>query len=585
MMFAALAMAQPPAPGPADQGAQDPPSRAARLSVVNGTVSFQSGSVDDWVPATLNRPLTTGDRLWTDQDGRAEVSLGSAAMRLSSRTNFSFINLDDRTAQVQLSTGTLSVRVRRLADDETVEIDTPQAALSLLRPGEYRIEVDEQGVATIVGVRSGQAEATAGQAYTIQPREQVRISGGADGSAPVFDTRDLPPADQFDLWCQDRDRREDMSVSGRYVSRDTPGYADLDQNGTWRTVPEYGTVWVPNSVPPGWAPYHYGHWAWIAPWGWTWVDDAPWGYAPFHYGRWVFIDGVWAWVPGPMPGPGVVVARPVFAPALVAWVGGVGIGVGVAGGVGWFPLGPREVFVPAYAYSPEYLERVNVTNTVIVNRAVLVNYNVAGAVYVNRGVVGGVTVVPGGVIAAGGPVAAAAIVVRPEMLGRVQVTAVAAVVPERAAVFGGGAVVTRGVPPAVVMNRTVVTRMAPPPRPVAFDRQQAMLGANPGRPLDAAATTNLQRSEPEAARPAYRPATASSTYPGAPSRSNTQHNVAMPPPGSVSSRTNSGQNEPVQAHPPAANQTPSERSTGATKQERNKKQQTKTSREEKKEHP
>src|SRR5579872_5855392 len=151
----ALAQDQPPPQG--DEN--DPPSRAARLSFIQGTVSFQPGSVDDWVPATLNRPMTTGDRLWTEGGARAEMHIGSAALRLNGRSNFSFLNLDDRTVQVQLSLGTLSVRVRRLADDESIEVDTPQLALSLLRPGEYRIEVNEAGDATIVSVRGGEAEA------------------------------------------------------------------------------------------------------------------------------------------------------------------------------------------------------------------------------------------------------------------------------------------------------------------------------------------------------------------------------------------------------------------------------------------
>ena len=207
------------------------------------------------------------------------------------------------------------------------EIDTPQVAFSLLRPGEYRIQVSEQGDATIVTVRGGEGEATAaGQAFAIHPREEVRVTGApvSRSAAPAFDRRPAPPGDAFDNWCEDRDRREDMSQSARYVSRDMPGYGDLDQAGTWRTVPDYGPVWSPAGVPPGWAPYHTGHWAWIAPWGWTWVDDAPWGYAPFHYGRWVFVGGGWAWVPGP------VAVRPVYAPALVAWVGGPSFGVGIA---------------------------------------------------------------------------------------------------------------------------------------------------------------------------------------------------------------------------------------------------------------
>ena len=94
---------------------------------------------------------------------------------------------------------------------------------------------------------------------------------------------------------------------------------------------------------PGWAPYRYGHWAWVNPWGWTWVDDAPWGYAPFHYGRWVFVGGAWGWVPGPVVGRKW---RPVYSPALVAWAGGpsfgVSIGIGAGPAVGWFALGPRR---------------------------------------------------------------------------------------------------------------------------------------------------------------------------------------------------------------------------------------------------
>src|SRR5499427_3049827 len=117
----------------------DPPGRAARLSFISGTVSFQPGSVEDWVPATLNRPLTTGDRLWTEPGARAELHIGSAALRLNGKTNFAFLNLNDQAAQIQLSLGTLSVRLRRLDEQESFEIDTPQVAFSLLRPGEYRI--------------------------------------------------------------------------------------------------------------------------------------------------------------------------------------------------------------------------------------------------------------------------------------------------------------------------------------------------------------------------------------------------------------------------------------------------------------
>jgi hypothetical protein len=445
-----IAVAQVPNP---DSGTADPPSRAARLSYIAGTVSFQPGGVDDWVPAEPNRPMTAGDRLWTEEGARAEMSLGSAAFRLNSRTNFTFVNLDDKTAQVQLSLGTLNVRLRRLAEDESVEIDTPQAAFTLLRPGDYRVDVNEAGDATIVTVRGGDAEGTAnGQAIPVHAREQARITA-ADGSAPVIDQRPAPPADSFDNFCQDRDRRDDLSPSGKYVSRDMPGYSDLDANGTWRTDPQYGAVWVPSTVPVGWSPYHYGHWVWIAPWGWTWIDDAPWGYAPFHYGRWAMIGPGWGWIPGP-----VVAVRPVYSPAMVAFVGGPGFGVGVS--VGWFPLGPREVWVPSYHVSAVYMTRVNVTNTVVTE--VAIRNAGAGAVYVNRGAV---IAVRGDAFTGGRHIdAAVAVRVPPGAMEHAEILHGAPPAPERAAMLGGRAPVAGPhLPPAAVVNRPMATRSAAAP--------------------------------------------------------------------------------------------------------------------------
>jgi hypothetical protein len=482
----------------------DPPGKAARLSYINGNVSFQPGGVDDWVAATPNRPLTTGDRLWSDDGARVELNLGSTEFRLNSRTNFTFLNLDDKMAQIQLSLGTISVRVRRLADDESVEIDTPQVAFTLLRAGEYRVEVNEAGNATIVTVRGGDAEATAnGQAFPIHAREQVGFSGG-DGSNPVLDRHAAPPTDPFDNFCEDRDRREDMSASAKYVSRDLPGYADLDSSGAWRVDPQYGAVWVPGGVVVGWSPYHYGHWAWISPWGWTWVDDAPWGYAPFHYGRWAMIGPSWGWIPGPMA------VTPVYAPAIVAFVGGAGFGaaISIGGGVaavGWFPLGPRDVWVPSYQVSAGYMTRVNVSNTVVtevsvsnVYTNVYVNHTTVVNVYVNQNIAGAVVAVRSDAMTNGSPIGASAVRVPPAAMVNVSVVHAAPVVPAQAAVLGGRPPLAAGsrVPPAVTMSRQVVAKAAPPPTPIPFARQQEALKANPGHPLNASSVKTLQASQP-----------------------------------------------------------------------------------------
>ncbi|HEX8811080.1 MAG TPA: DUF6600 domain-containing protein, partial [Terracidiphilus sp.] len=273
---------QPDQPDQPDQ--QDPPSRVARIGYLQGSVSFQPAGESQWVEAAPNRPMTTGDQLWADRDSRAELSLGSAVIDLSSNTGISFLNLDDHTAQIQLSAGSISVRVRHLDRDDVFEIDTPNQAFTIFRPGRYRVEASEDGRYTVVSIREGEGESTGnGQTYTVHSGQRATFEGKDRLNA---DVEDIGGPDDFDQWCDSRDRRYEDSPSARYVSHDVVGYEDLDQNGDWQPDPAYGNVWYPH-VSPAWAPYHNGHWAWIDPWGWTWVEEEPWGYAPFHYGRWV----------------------------------------------------------------------------------------------------------------------------------------------------------------------------------------------------------------------------------------------------------------------------------------------------------
>src|SRR6266481_3916276 len=420
----------------------DPPSRVARLSYAQGTVSFNPGGTDDWVSAVVNRPITTGDKLWTDNGARAELHIGSAAIRLSGNTGFSFLNLDDRMAQIRLTEGTLNLRVRRLEQDESIEVDTPNLAFSILRPGNYKINVNEAGDSTFVVVRDGEGEVTGGgSAYTVHPRETGTFTGTDQLDADIQRFGD--DDDDFDHWCGDRDRREDRSQSSRYVSSDVIGYEDLDDNGGWRPTPEYGTVWFPHTTIVGWAPYRYGHWVWISPWGWTWVDDASWGFAPFHYGRWVTVDGRWGWIAGPA---NIV---PVYAPALVVFLGAGGNGVGQ--NVGWFPLGPREVYVPSYNVSREYVNRVNISNTTVntttvtnVYNTTIINNNtnnttITNVTYANRNVQGAVTVVPQRAFASAQPVARAAVKVDARQIAAAPVSARVAVAPTRESVLGAKA--------------------------------------------------------------------------------------------------------------------------------------------------
>jgi len=489
----------------------DPPGRVARLGYVKGQVSFSPSGTDDWVAATLNRPITTGDKLWTDQASRAELHIGTAVIRLGDQTGFSFLNLDDKTMQVRLTEGTLNLRVRRLAQDETIEVDAPNLAFSVLRPGNYRFNVNEAGDTTVINVREGEGEASGeGSAYTIHPGQQGYFTGTDTLNAEI---QPLPDEDDFDGWCKERDLREDHAVARRYVSDDVIGYQDLDDYGGWRSVPDYGTVWFPHVSIVGWAPYRYGHWVWISPWGWTWVDDAPWGFAPFHYGRWVFVGGGWGWVPCPPPVVAVAYVRPVYAPALVAWVGGphfaagvaFGGGVGVGVNVGWFPLGPREVYVPSYHVSHAYINNVNISNTTV-NQTVINNYynttvvnrnvTVNNIRYVNQNVAGAVTVTSGHAFTSAQPVHRNIVAVNQREIANASVAVRGpAVVPPKQAVLGAGAA-TNVHPPAMVQNRPVVARTAPPPPPPSFAARQAAIEKNQGQPLSVSDSRQLGASQP-----------------------------------------------------------------------------------------
>jgi hypothetical protein len=467
-----------------DQDNDDPPTRVARLGYIEGSVSFQPAGEDDWVQAVPNRPMTTGDKLWADKDSRAELQLGSAVIRLSENTGLSFLNLDDNTVQLQLSSGAINVHVRRLDQNDDFEVDTPNLAFTVSQPGTYRLNASEDGTYTVIGMRDGGGQATGnGQTYTLHAGQQGTFNGTDSLNA---DVENLGGPDQFDNWAYGRDHRYDGSRSAQYLSRDVVGYEDLDDNGDWRDDPSYGHVWFPTHVEVDWAPYHTGHWDWIAPWGYTWVDDSAWGYAPFHYGRWVTVGGRWGWIAGP------VEVRAVYAPALVVFVGG-GPG-GFGGNVGWFPLGPREVYVPPYQVSRGYMTRVNVSNTTV-NTTVVTNvYNttiinksttITNVTYANRDVRGAVTVVPQRAFAGAQPVARAAVAVNEQQLRGASINARVAVAPTRESVLGAKASTAGHVtaPPAAVMNRQVIAKRAPPPPPVPFAKQQQALAAHPGQPV------------------------------------------------------------------------------------------------------
>jgi hypothetical protein len=490
--------------GDADQA----PGRVARLAYLSGQVQFAPAGESDWGSVEVNRPMVIGDRLLTGDDGRAVLELGDASIRVDNDSAFDFLDLDQDNVQVELSQGTLNLAVRQLAQGANFEVDTPTVAFVASTPGIYRIDDDPSGTGSMVTVfqGSGIVYGENGVSRRVAAGTSYRFN---DSTLANVETTGLPQADDFDRFCEARDANYNRYAQQeqQYVPPDMIGGDDLYQYGQWSDVPEYGNVWYPTSVPTGWAPYRYGHWAWIDPWGWTWVGNEPWGFAPFHYGRWVYVRNRWGWMPGP------VHVRPVYAPALVAFIGGSGlslsINIGGGGPVGWFPLGPRDVYTPWFHASRNYFTNVNVTNirNVYVNKTVINNYYSdyqAGRVgqrgrrgYAYRTMPGAVTAVPRNVFTGARPVHPAVLKLDRTQLVRSEVALRPGVNPDRNSLGlrhpTVRPTVTKGGEP---FARPVVARHQPPPRPVDFATRRKVIANQHGQPLTAKQMQDLRKSRP-----------------------------------------------------------------------------------------
>ena len=324
--------------------AQDPPTRVGRISTVEGQVLVRAGD-GEAQNALLNWPVTTDNRLSTMRGALAEFRVGAAAVRLDGDSELEVSELDDDSFKLHLAYGAVSVRVRNPDALRGFELTTAQARVILTQPGWVRIEAGRQPGTSIVSVLDGAADVDgATGSVTLRAGKRAELTDEELRTGAVQRIA-------FDNW------PEALTAAApalRYVTDDTTGYEELDRYGAWQDDAQYGPLWLPSTVPAGWAPYSDGRWTWIAPWGWTWVDNAPWGYAPSHYGRWVLLGHRWGWAPGRERG------RVPWAPALVGWVGGNhGTNHGQHPGVGWFPLSPHERYVPGYRASAEYERRIN----------------------------------------------------------------------------------------------------------------------------------------------------------------------------------------------------------------------------------
>jgi hypothetical protein len=452
-----------------------PPTRVARLSSITGSVSFLAAGVEEWVSAVLNRPLTTWDRLWIDKNSTAKLQLGASTICIGENTSLTILNLDDRTAQFQMTEGRVNLNIQKIAPNQDYEIDTPNLAFVIQKPGHYRIDVDAEGNASIA-VYTGAAEIIGEQLnYSMMENQALRFMG-TDLKNPQ--TLELMK-DELDLACF-----APRPQVVRYVSNEMIGCEDLEEHGEWIPTDLYGQVWVPAGIDVDWVPYGAGEWVWIDPWGWTWIDAQPWGFAPFHYGRWAFLDSHWVWIPGP------IAAIPVYAPALVEFIN-------LENEIAWFPLGYNEIYVPPYFVTQNYFMNINISNTAILNKQIgnMYNNKKFNPTYMNMKIPNAVSAISHSAFINGESVLKHGKKLDNAAIANAKISPSPAVSPILQSITGGSKALSN-VPAANVLNKATVSKKPPAALPVPFNEKTKLLQENKGTPLTVDQLKTLKTPKP-----------------------------------------------------------------------------------------
>jgi hypothetical protein len=410
----------------------DPPGRVGRISYLDGEVSFQPPEQDFWTDASVNFPVAAGEAFWTGDSGRAALQIGSTDASLDSETELDVTALRYGETRLAMSQGSLNLAVHN-APPGGIAVSTPAGDVLIDQGGFYRIDVgapqDDGSYPPVeVTVFDGAAQAPGPSGYMpVSAGEAAVLYAGAD---PELQDAQDTAIDDWSRGHADFEHQAALRSRAAALPEAMTGARDLGGYGDFVSTPDYGTVWFPTDVPPDWAPYRFGYWSFVSPWGYTWIDDQPWGFAPFHYGRWALIDGRWGWIPGQPT------REPIYAPALVAFIGGAGWSVGLGGdggdALGWVPLAPDEVYRPPYEVSDAYLRGVNVANvttTTISN--ITVNTTINAMEVNNYRNARAVTVVRADAISRGVSVQKAVVPVSAEALARAPAARPALAAPPR----------------------------------------------------------------------------------------------------------------------------------------------------------
>ncbi len=286
------------------------PTRAVRLSFVEGPVRVVEDGQVVADPAYANLSLFAGTQVLTGNDGRAEIQLEDGSIvRVSPNSMVTFPVLQktggsDKT-EIVVSSGLAYLELQPTGPEHSIRVSYGQTSFSATSFSVVRINQDRP---------PGQLAVFSGNVHLERGNStQVDVHGGeslsfnsSDGSG--YNLAETIDPDSWDSWNADRDQLLNAQVAQKtpatdnFVNSQTVGMHDLDVNGNWYDVPGQGYVWSPYDAQlqgAGWDPYGYGHWAYYPQFGYQFVSGYNWGYAPYSCGMWNFYDNLgWGWNPG-----------------------------------------------------------------------------------------------------------------------------------------------------------------------------------------------------------------------------------------------------------------------------------------------
>ena len=293
--------------------AQDaPPTRAARLSYLEGTVTVEQAANVTGEAAQPNMPLAQGQRIKTGDNGQAEVEFeDGSVVRLTPNTTLSLDSLSidsngNYRTQASILYG-LAYAELRAAAKFVYRLNAGGDALSPVENATIRINLDEPPAAIAVldgRIRVERAASSNGEGYHTDLRSGETLRADAADGGRYFLTQEIA-LESWDKWNEARDQAAADEAATRTEARNSYagdqgyGWSDLDASGSWYNLPGQGQVWQPNvATGAGWDPYGYGSWVWVPGRGYVWASSYGWGWTPYRCGSWSYWGNFgWGWSP------------------------------------------------------------------------------------------------------------------------------------------------------------------------------------------------------------------------------------------------------------------------------------------------